>query len=51
MLFDMIVAVVLMGAIDTANGKQVLVKPVCEGGEQVTVTGETGKILYYTCKY
>lgn len=51
MLFDMIVAVVLIGAIDSANDKRVFTKPVCDGGEQVTVVGETGKTLYYTCKY
>ena len=51
MLFDVIVAVVLVGAIDAANDKQVFFKPVCDGGEQVSVVGESGKVLYYTCKY
>ncbi len=51
MLFGAIVAIFAVGAVDAANDKQVFFKPACKGGEQVTVKGETGKTLYYTCKY
>ena len=51
MLFDMIVAVVLMGAIDAAGPEKVVTPGPCQGGENVAVVGEKGNTLYHTCKY
>lgn len=49
--FDLIVAVVLMGAIDAAGPDGVVTEKPCAGGEQVQVIGEKGNYLYTKCKY
>lgn len=51
MLFDLIVAAVLMGAIDAAGPDGVVTAKPCAGGEQVQVIGEKGNYLYTKCKY
>ena len=51
MLFDLIVAVVLMGAIDAAGPENVVTPHACAGGEAVQVVGAKGNALYTTCKY
>lgn len=51
MLFDMIVAIVLVGAIDAAGPEKVVTAKPCAGGEVIQVVGKNGDVLYNTCKY
>lgn len=52
MLFDIIVAAILLGGIEAAGatGAEPTAKP-CSDGEQVAVVNDAGKVLYHTCKY